>query len=79
MGCDKILLTDLEPGNQGNTYQITIRPQDRLIVTIQYKPDSVKTVTEINHIGISAETSLDGRVRFVSDWHFSDINTGAKM
>lgn len=55
----------------GNTYEITIRPQDRLIVTVLHDEKNIKTVTSIHHIGIIAESS-GWDDRFVSDWSFHD-------
>lgn len=71
MGCDKILdMGEVQMKNHGNTYEITIRPQDRLIVTVQH--ENIKTVTSIHHIGIAFETSIPGDGRFVSHWSFHD-------
>lgn len=73
MGCDKILdMGEFQMKNHGNTYEITIRPQDRLIVTVQH--EDIKTVTSIHHVGISSEQSSGWDDRFVSHWSFNDVS-----
>lgn len=72
----KSIIAYESPTPSGSTYEITINPNDRLIITVESGNPKINPRTLIAPVGVTSASTEDGLLYYKVDWYIKPDEPG---